>query len=369
MEILKHYIFLFSIILMPSLAQAQQQNNESLCFNVAITNSFSWTQYDIEQTPDKRQPFGFNIDLWQQMEQDLRLCSNWQYNDDMKQVILSVQNNQADIGLVNFPTDSVLQLGLQTATVKEYTVTHIIKKVLSELTATLSWRILWIAISVLMIAALIRWIVDRFQPEEYRRFQRNFFKESLRLLWWNVNLIVNWEGFDTSRGAALLFDFAWHISGMILLGTLLSVLTVSFSLAASGNQIHKQEDVDGKTVAILQNADYVKHYLKQRDRNTKLVEVDNLEQAFELLITFKVDAVVHQSVELNNFFDQFYNEKQNIRLLPSIVNYQQYGVIISPDNAYKNAILELLDKYNRSHGLEASLIERLSNKWRISLSD
>ncbi|MCV6638996.1 transporter substrate-binding domain-containing protein [Candidatus Albibeggiatoa sp. nov. NOAA] len=335
---------------------------------VAITNSVPWSQYDEKQTIDTRQPSGFNIDLWQNMAEDLRLCSQWQYNQDMKQVILSVNTNKADVGLVNFPASNVLQLGLQTATVKDYTTSHIVKKVLSDLTSSLSWKILWIVILALLVSSFIRWVVDRFQPQDFRRFTRSFIRDLPGVTWWNVNLIIGWEGVDTSRGLALFFDLVWHILGMVLFGAMLSILTVSFSLAASGNQIHKQEDVDGKTVAVIKDSNHIKHYLKQRDPNTEFIEVDNLKQGFELLETFKIDALVHNSVQLKNFFDDHYgNGQANIRLLPKVINYQQYGIIIDPNNAYKEAIVDLLAKYNKAQGLDISLIESLSNKWGITL--
>lgn len=351
------FAYLFS-----SLVSAQ---NSQACFKVAIANSPPWSQYDDE---NERYPSGFNIDLWQQIEKDLRLCSEWHYADDMKDIIIAAATNKVDVGLVNFPASDALQLGLQTATVKEYTTTHIIKKVMSDLTSHLTWKMLWIALLVIIIATIIRWIVDRFQPQEYRRFKRGLLKEFLEISWWNINLIIGWEGFDASRGLALFFDFAWHILGMVLFGALLSILTVSFSLAASGNQIQKQPDVDGKVVAVLKETNYVKHYLRQRDSTTQFIEVDDLSQAFELLTTFKVDAVVHNSVELAGFFKQNYdNTDANIRLLPKVVNYQQYGIIINPQNAYKEAIEERLAKYKQIRGLEASIIESLSNKWGITL--
>ncbi|WP_353570262.1 transporter substrate-binding domain-containing protein [Candidatus Albibeggiatoa sp. nov. BB20] len=365
MEKLKYYIFLILLTACLTLPVSQAQDNN--CMTVAIANSVPWSQYDKEQEADKRQPSGFNIDLWHQIKKDLHLCSQWYYSEDMKDAILAVNTNKADIGLVNFPASNVLQLGLQTATVKEYTTTHIVKQVLSDLASNLSWKILWIALSVLAITAFIRWAVDRLQPKEYRRFHRNFIKEFLGVIWWNINLIIGWEGFDTSRGIALFFDFTWHILGMVMFGALLSILTVSFSLAASGNQIHKQDDVDGKTVAILKDSSYIKHYLKQRDPHTEFIEVDNLKQGFQLLETFKIDALVHNSVELRNFFKGRYDSAVNIRLLPSVINYQQYGIIIDPNNAYQSAIVDSLARYNKAQGLESSLIERLSNKWGITL--
>ncbi|MEK7990437.1 MAG: transporter substrate-binding domain-containing protein [Thiotrichaceae bacterium] len=334
---------------------------------VAITNSVPWSQYNEEQEVDKRQPYGFNIDLWHEVEQQLNLCSQWHYSENTKDVILTVSTDKADVGLINFPASNVLQLGLQTATVKEYTTGYMVKRVFTDLTSYLSWNILWIIMGILGVATLIRWIVDRFQPKEHRRFHQSFIKDFLKVLWWNMNLILGWEGVDTSRGLALFFDLTWHILGMVLFGALLSILSVSFSIAANGNQIHKQEDVNGKTVAILKGSSYTKNYLNQHDSHTELVEVDSLEQAFNLLKIFQVDAIVHNSVELRNFFKDNYNDNANIRLLPSIINYQQYGIIINPKNAYTNAITDTLSSYDNARGLDISFIEYLSNKWNITL--
>ena len=353
-----------SIWLFSPLTQAQD-NTDSHCFNVAIANSLPWSQYDEALPPEQRQPSGFNVDLWQQVETDLNLCSQWYYAKDMTDIIVAVNTGKVDVGLVNFPASSALQLGLQTATIAEYSVAQIAKQTVVKLTSYIPWRIVLMVFSGLFILACIRWFIDRFQPEEYRRFKRNFFRDYFEVVWWNINLVIGWEGFDTSRGIVLVFDFILHIIGLALLGSLLSILAVSLSLEASNKTIYTQEEVDGRVVAVMKDSPYVKHYLKQRSPYTKFVEVDTLQQGFDLLRTYKADALVHNSIELKSYYSQQNLEELNIKLLPTLFNYQQYGIILEPDSVYQDAISEQLARYNEPQGLEASFISRLSKTWGI----
>ncbi len=331
---------------------------------VAITPSTPWVSFDSNVSVESRIPSGFSIDLWTSIAKELNVQTRWLYQESTAAVFQAVKAQQADVGLVNFPP-STTKLGLQVMVLTETKMWQVIVQAVKQLIQQIPSRLILIVFLVLLGFAIVRWILDRFSARESRQFSGHFLLGVYDAFWWNIILLLGWENEGGNRTIGKIFDLAWHLLGLLLLGTFMGMLTASFTLESVEQQIKKIEDIDGKQVAVLEDAPYAQRYLQRRDNTTEIVLVKNLQEAAQKLINMEVNAVVHKGIELEQLAQQINKNDNQVRVLPQVVNQQQYAVVVPNAHPHADSINTLLTRFDQPQGLEESLAKRLFAKWKI----
>lgn len=338
---------------------------------VAITPSTPWVIFDATTPPESRTPSGFNIDLWTALAKGLNVETLWLYKDNTAAIFKAVKAHKADVGLVNFPPSTV-KLGLQVMVLTEHNLWQVIVQSVKKLSQLLSLKMVLVPLLLFLVAANLRWVLELLSRREHRKFSSNYFLGVYEATWWNFSLLMDWDA--SGRGLARLFDLFWHFLGLVLLGGFVGLMSAAFTLESVNEQIKKVEDIDSKQVAVLEDALYVQRYLRQRDEATEFVVVKNLQEAVRLLLDMEVSAVVHKGIELERLAKQINNniregEQPKVRVLPQIVNRQQYAIVVADKSPHAVAIGELIARFDQPQGLEESLAKRLSSKWKLTLTN
>lgn len=338
---------------------------------VAVSAAPPWVQYNAERPPEARTPAGFNIDLWQAVADNLDVDTRWLYRDSVAEVIQTVKAGEADAGLVNFPP-SGMKLGVQFMVLSEQSMGQVILQSITKLLKNISLEVLWVPLLIFLGAGIVRWLLDRRQPPEYQRFPRSFFRGGwYEACWWNISLLVDWEGADASRGLARYYDLFWHLSGLVLLSGLIGVLSASFTLESINERIDTVEDIKGKAIAVPAEAVPIHNYLRRRDETGQLVPVQTLEEAAQRLLATEVQAIAYHSAALQMLAKRLNvaGEDPRVRILPGTFNRQHYAVMVAAAHPHAVAIAEQVARFDRPHGLEESLAKRLAAKWQVDLGD
>ncbi|MGF1527124.1 MAG: hypothetical protein ACFCBW_10070 [Candidatus Competibacterales bacterium] len=352
---------------MAAVAHGQQTTQP---VTVALTSSPPYSLFDAEVAPAERDPRGFNIDLWQATAEALDLNTQWRYLDSTVGVLKAVKAGEVDVGLVNFPTATV-KIGLQVMVRTQQPIWQVVLQSIRGLLREISPQVLWTPLMILVGAAHLRWILDRLQPKAKRLFPGNYFKGVYEAGWWNISILLEWEGSRASAGLARTFDFIWHLSGLVLLSGLIGVLSAAFTLESVNDVIQDVEEIDGRPVAVVASNPQAADYLRRRYPATDIRPLDDLDAAIDALLAAEVDAVVHNGALLRQRAEALNApvDTPRVTVLPPVLNLQRYGVVTADDHPLADSIAGLMTTFNQPQGLEESLVRRLAAKWQLPAGD
>lgn len=328
---------------------------------VAITPNAPFVMYDSSMAVESRQPEGFNIDLWQGLAADLGTTTRWQYHAQAAQVFRAVHFKEADVGLVAFPPGS-LALGLQAMVLEGQSIFYMVKRAVKKFLSEVSAKVFWIPILVFIGAGNIRWLIDRLEPAERRKFPNHYFIGIFEASWWNLCLLLEWEATGDKNNLARLYDLFWHLGGIILLSSFIGLLTATLTIQSVNEKVSEASDLEGRVVAVLPGAAQVAMALKVEE----IREISDLEQATQLLVDAEVAAVLGPSVLLQTHVQAVNAEdKIQLRVLPGLIHEQRWAVVMAPDHPRRADVDRLLAQFNLPRGLQPSLASELAAKWKI----
>ncbi len=339
---------------------------------VGIKPSEPWVMYDSNLPEVERQPVGFSIDLWQAIAKELGVKTQWVYHDSTKKLVKSVAKEQVDVGIsaitilshrekkLDF-SNSMYELGLQIMVAPANQNSNPLSILASELGKLVSLKnMLWFAL-MLIITVHLRWWVDRYD-EENHFFSRRYSEGIQAAFWWGLTMLITWET-PKSRGIARVIDLSWHLIGLIALSIVTAVVTAALTSQAVKGSIQSEKDLFGKRVAAV-TTDAPRYYLQKIGINP--IQVDNLQQGMELLLTNKADALVHDGPRLSYLADQYNRQNENdksLAVLPALFNHQNYGLAFPTDSPYVEKVNQVLLQLREAHDSDVSIHQRLREKW------
>lgn len=351
------------LLIFSSCLFAEEPSIEKSSITVAISYSPPWVIYDETLPFEEREPRGFSIDVWQYLTSNKTIQTQWLYQDSLTQVLTSVKTQEAEIGLVNFPPSSV-NLGLQIAVLAEQSLLQSLQKIITTLTQQINFSLFLIPLAILLIAANLRWIIDRLDKNN-DLFSKNYFAGVHEAVWWIIGLLIQWDGPKANHGFARLFDFAWHMIGLLALTGLIGVITSTLTLDSVNQIIKTEEDLNSKKIAFIEaDKGYSLPYIQKLGAEGEAVK--DLTQGLEKLLKGEVAAVI-DNTKLLNYQVVLLNNKnsQQIKILPNVFQKQDYGVVVGQIPPSLTSIHQDLLTMNQVRGLEPSYYSQLVNKWLL----
>lgn len=330
------------------------QNGYTQEINVAIAHSPPWIILE-----ENQEPKGFSIDLWQWMAEDIGLNTQWIYQNGLSETLVSVKQQHADIGLVNYPTTNI-SLGLQVATLSKPNLMITAKRIYNALKENIKPQMILYPLLVFLAMSIFRWLVDRFSKEP--SFSKNFFIGIYEAFWWTGSLLIQWDGPSANKGFARLFDFSWHMIGLLLISGFVGVLTSALAFESLGKNINSQEDLIGKQIAVLADKQAI---VQELQANATIV--NSLEEAKTLLLNGKVDVIIDSSKKIQ-YFTEIHNQKPKaiaLSVAPFTIKQPKFGFILPSNSPYQAKIQQAFTHAQQVKGLDPSPYQQFIKKWKI----
>lgn len=341
----------------------EEEPKESLV--VAISPTAPFVMYEQERSEAERQPRGFNIDLWNALAEQLGSETRWSYHDRVDGVFRAVHFGEADAGLVAFPPGA-LSLGLQVMVLESQSPLHMIKRAAKKFVAELSAEVFIIPLLIFFGAGNVRWVIDRIGPREQRKFPGNYFFGVGEASWWNLCLLLEWEGTGEKTSLARTYDLLWHLGGIVLLSSFIGLLTATLTLESVNEKVEELDDLQGREVALPNEESFegVLRPLRLGERHA----AESLDEAVQQLIDGEISAIIDSSSAIQAKAREINAAGGvQVRVLPELLNEQRYAVVMLPDHPRQADVDRLLSQIDLPRGLQPSLANELAGKWQVSV--
>ena len=308
---------------------------------------------------------GFSVELWERIAQSLGLEYELYGVNTIAKLLDEVARGAADVAIagisITVKREQVLdfshafyETGLQIM-VRESSGS-VLREVTSRVFGVLFSRELFYGVSfffvILLIASHIIWALERrHNPQFPRRYPQGLWQS----IWWAVVTVTTvGYGDKTPKGTVgRLFGLVWILAGYFVFAYFTASVTSTVTVQELHGLINGPQDLFGKKVATVEKstaADYL------AEQGILAVTVDDVPQAYPLLESGKVDAIVYDAPVLQHYATR--SGKGKVRVVGLLFEEQNYGIAIQVESPYREAInIALLEL------IENGAYEEVSKKW------
>lgn len=308
---------------------------------------------------------GFSIQLWDAIAQEMGQTYEFYEVETVTDQLDAVQNGEADAAIAgititaerealldfSFPYfDAGLQIMIRDDQVSP------IDNALNAVLAPEFLQFLGLFVVLILLASHVLWFIERrIHPE----ISPTYLKGIGRMLWWSAVTVIGYDDVPPRTFAGRVMALIWMFSGIFLIANLTASLSAGATVRELQSAISGVADLRTHRVATVEgttSADFL------RNAGVGYVGVSQVEDAYTLLRTRRVDAVVYDAPVLRYFART--EGRDDFRTVGSMFGVEEYGIALPEGSPLREpinrAILQLLengtyqDIYNRWFGAESS---------------
>ncbi len=308
---------------------------------------------------------GFSIELWEKIAQNLGLQYRLFAVNTVAKLLDEVERGAADVAIAGISITSsreqvldfshaFFETGLQIMVPvgSESVLREVISKVFAVIfSIELFYGVAFFFI-ILIIAAHIIWVLER---RKNPQFPMGYAQGLWQSIWWAVVTVTTvGYGDKTPKGVAgRLFGLFWILAGYFVFAYFTASVTTTATVQELHGTISGPGDLFGKKVATVEKstaADYL------AEQGVPIVVVDDIGNAFPLLESGKVDAVVYDAPVLQHYASKA--GKGKVKVVGLLFQEQNYGIALQVESPYREkvniALLELI---------ESGAYKEIADKW------
>jgi ABC-type proline/glycine betaine transport system substrate-binding protein/ABC-type amino acid transport substrate-binding protein len=205
---------------------------------------------------------------------------------------------------------------------------------------------------VLLIAAHIIWVLER---RHNPQFPASYPQGLWQSIWWAVVTVTTvGYGDKTPKGTiGRLFGLVWILAGYFVF----AYFTASVSSTATVQKLHGTingpEDLFGKRVATVEKSTAAEYLAAQ---GIRAVELEDVEKAYHLLETGRVDAIVYDAPVLQHYASK--KAKGKVQVVGLIFKEKSYGIALPRKSDLRDRINIALLQLE-----ESGEYEEVNKKW------
>ncbi|MEZ4671020.1 MAG: transporter substrate-binding domain-containing protein [Anaerolineae bacterium] len=301
---------------------------------------------------------GFSIELWEELARRMNIQFEYVPLETVQEVLDAVRFGGVDAGIagisITSERESVLDFsqpmfnsGLKILVADQQSNPGV--AVLLQL-LTPNLLVLLGAMLVIVIAVgHFVWIFERDNPN----FHSAYLPGVGEGIWWAASSLLGGADKMPRSIAGRIGAIIWIVSGIILISLFTADLTATNTIQQLQSNIRGVDDLPGKRIATVQNTTAAQ-YLD--GENIIFTPVDNIEDAYQLLLDERIDAVVYDAPVLQYYANT--TGKGRVSVVGSLFDRQDYGIAF-PTNSPNR---ELVDRALLAI-FEDGFYDELYTKW------
>jgi ABC-type amino acid transport substrate-binding protein len=308
---------------------------------------------------------GFSIELWKKIAANLGLEYKLYGVNTIAKLLDEVERGAADVAIagisITVKREQVLdfshaffETGLQIM-VREGSGS-VLGEVITKVFSVIFSRELFYGISIffiiLIIASHIIWALERgHNPQFPQRYPQGLWHS----IWWAVVTVTTvGYGDKTPRGNfGRLFGVVWILAGYFVFAYFTASVTTTATVQELHGIIDSPRDLFGKQVATVEKSTAADYLAKQ---GIPAVKVEDVDQAYPLLESGKVDAIVYDAPVLQHHAAR--TGKGKVKVVGLLFQEQNYGIALQVKSPYREKINIALLKL-----IESGAYQEVVDKW------
>jgi len=294
---------------------------------------------------------GFSIDLWDEIAKDLQLDYEWVQVATVKDQLAAVQDGRADVAIAGISmtpereqiidfTHPYFDAGLRIMTSAQSRASPL--QLISTILSPALLQVLGIGLLTLLVMAHIIWLVERGSNEA---MPKAYLPGIWEAMWWSLSTIATLEYGDKSKPHNILkrlLAMLLVVMGIILIAQFTAAITASLTVQQLTGSIQGPSDLPGKQIATVANSTSSKYLDGER---LSYIGVSRIEEAYPLLESGKVDAIVYDSPVLLYYANNKGNGR--VQITGQIIKPEKYGIALPPGSPIRKKINETILKFRQ----------------------
>lgn len=197
-------------------------------------------------------------------------------------------------------------------------------------------------LALLIAVGILIWLAERRANSQFHREPLSGIGSGV---WWSA-VTMTTVGYGDKAPTTLLgrsIGMVWMFSGLIAISAFTAAITTTLTVNELYSSIDSIDDLRLKRVLALSGSTS-DHFLA--DRGIRHYRVDDLSDALTQVARGKADTVVHDAPILRSEITEAFSHQ--LRVLPFLLQRQQYGIALPPDSALREPANLTLLKLIRS---------------------
>lgn len=308
---------------------------------------------------------GFSIELWDTIAQNLGIEYTLYGVNTIAKLLDDIWRGAADVAVAGIGITSkresvfdfshaYFEAGLQIMVLEGSgsVLREVFSKVNSVLFSSEAIYAVGLFLVVLLMAAHVIWILER---RDNPQFPRSYPQGIWQSIWWAVVTVttVGYGDKTPKRAVGRLFGIVWILAGYFVFAYFTASVTTTATVQELHGTINGPEDLFGKKVATVAKSTAAA-YLAGQGMSAELLE--NVDQAYRLLETGKVDAIVYDAPVLQHYAAK--QGKGKVRVVGLMFQEKNYGMALRVHSPYRDKINVTLLKLMEEGGYQ-----QIKEKW------
>ena len=312
-----------------------------------------------------RQYTGFSIELWEKIAESLGIPYELYGVNTIAKLLDEVERGAADVAIAGISitakreqvldfSHAFFETGLQIMVPESSR--SVIGEVVSRIFSVIFSRELLygfgIFFFVLLIAAHVIWVLER---RHNPQFPQGYLQGLWHSIWWAVVTVTTvGYGDKTPKGTTgRLFGLVWILAGYFVFAYFTASVTTTATVQELLGTIDSPRDLFGKQVATVERSTAADFLAGQ---GITAVKVENVEKAYPLLESGKVDAIVYDAPVLQHHASR--NGKGKVKVVGLLFEEQNYGIALQVRSPYREKINIALLKL-----IESGAYQEIVDRW------
>jgi polar amino acid transport system substrate-binding protein len=293
------------------------------------------------QQDDKQELTGFSVNLWQKIAQQTQQEYQFQTYNSLPEMLNAVKNGQADaaIAAISITSEREKQFdfsypmfasGLQIMVRHPKQADNIFSAV-REIFSPLLGKIMGIALSMVLVAAHVVWLLERGHAETM--ISRRYWPGIIEALWWAVAALAAQAEQMPRSVLGRIMAIVWMFTSILFIAYFTATFTTVLTVQKLQGDVQSLQDLVGRKVATTAGstaADFL------RKRQLKTVESSKIEDSYQALLTKQADAVVFDAPVLMYYV---VNQGQGeVMLVGETFRDENYGIVLPSNSPNRKGI-------------------------------
>ncbi|MBN3924507.1 transporter substrate-binding domain-containing protein [Nostoc sp. NMS4] len=289
---------------------------------------------------------GFSIDLWRRIANQIGVDSKFIEYSTVPQLLSAIKESKANLGISaisitaereqNFDFSlPIFAGGLQIMVRNPENNNSAFPNIWQLFFSASLLQVIGVALVLIVVAAHIIWLSERHHKDGM--IPKSYFPGIFKACWWAASTLAT-QADEMPKGVlGRLVGIVWMFIGVLFAAYFTASATTSLTVQQLQGDIRSIDDLPGKVVATTAGSTAATYL---REHKISVLEVTNIDQAYNALQTKKADAVVFDAPVL--LFYAANEGKGKVQIVGSILREESYGIILPNNSPYRKPINQAL---------------------------